>query len=726
MNDLILKSKTNVVSEKIAYYRNSNQYTDEEIVEIERYLNNLILSRNILTYKVKETGKTNSSYVNDTTENLHYDIYTVFKANDELERIIDEYINASLFNINNVNIKLNKCIDKLNDFNEILKTKGNPKIITENFRNNSSFNNDVYLYKERYDEFVSIDKHLDYDCKSSRLTLPIQLKSNTAMYDNQVIASKIKVNKKTGDSFLNINSPTKVDSVIDTSFKNYWKETILSDRPINISFSDSNDYLSNYYYGIKHGAILELELEYESVCCINCIEIHGCTKYPMELVAIKYSDTEDVKSDLKELVFPNNENKELRSKVMDNSVIYNFTDITCKKIYFIFNQINYERKNFIINTSEAIKNDIWLNLDNDNKKIREFKRSDIIFKPNYLNRNIASSYLSDYNKLANNISDINFFELFYENTKVFKNVLKNCYEHGLYNISTFFVDYSHYGVYVSTPINVDRNIESISIITDEFHPKCSDGKIDTDIEYYVSYSDEPMYDNWLPILPSNINYINSELLQLGTDECILRFPAKKIGNVFMNDTVLTENVDYFLHYEGDYVRTIEIPNFNHKAIYKTNYEPIKSANKLEFLNVNNLPQTQSSTETVICDNTNIYMLKNVPYVDINNTTHVKIVNKETGFVAFEEGIDIYCCTDPTKTDMSYENFFDSEKLKYQYYTSGNKLIFNKNITNDYKVEITYKHHVHRFRLKAIMRRNNYKDTWLTPILNKIEYSVSVI
>ncbi len=128
-------------------------------------------------------------------------------SNDFIEECKDEVLN-------DINDKLDKNIERINDFNEILKTKGNPRIITESFVDNESFSDNNLMYRERYNEYIDKSLHINYDFKNSRITLPLLSKTNMLMYDNGVSTASIKINKQIGENFLNINSSSSLDSVI--------------------------------------------------------------------------------------------------------------------------------------------------------------------------------------------------------------------------------------------------------------------------------------------------------------------------------------------------------------------------------------------------------------------------------------------------------------------------------------------------------------------------------
>ncbi len=219
------------------------------------------------------------------------------------------------------------------------------------------------------------------------------------------------------------------------------------------------------------------------------------------------------------------------------------------------------------------------------------------------------------------------------------------------------------------------------------------------------------------------------MLQLDeNDLCSLRFKTKKLDSIYMNEILLVEEEDYKINYEGEYIESVEIFIFNHRAVYKASYEPIASSKKITLLGSDVLPEILNDSEVILCDDNNLYELSNVPYVDDYNKTFVKIINCETGEIVFQENKNVFCITNYVDPANSYQYFYGSanKNTEYQYYTYENKIFFDKPIPFGYKVEIGYNHYISKFRLKAILRRNNYSDTWLSPILNKVEYSVTVV
>lgn len=731
LNELTYNAKKKVTEFLVNKKRKSDNLTIDELDILKKEIENKLFANTMLTRPINVVGRTNSATVNNTLENLYTDLLVSFSCCDELDKVIDQYVQTNISSVNTLNASIVKSLDRINDFLNVLKTNGNPLYITEGFRDNSSFENNKVFYKERYGEQMPFSFRVDFNDKNENISIPLLRHANMIMQDNGVSNANISVRKQLGDKLMKINNSTTLENAIDSSLQSYWTESILTNEPIKVVYSDEKpttpNKLKDFYYGIKQGALLELEIVFESISTINQLEITPFGKYPMELIAVRYCSTDDIDNDLEELIYPGNEEKALDGNViLDKTKTFNFKEINCKRLYIITNQIHYERSNYIINTNEIIKNDIWHNIVNE-KNINKYISNEYIFRPNYLDRFIENKSFAYINEelIKNRKIDLN--RVFFDNDgNIFKTVLKNKYTYGFYNIAAYYNDFNRTGIYVSKPIDPKKNIKTLNIITDETHQLSSDKSILTDIEYYITYSENPTLDDWIPILPYNKDYIYCEMLQLESDECVLRFPAKKIDTIFMNDILLKEGEDYIVHENEGYKRSIEIPNFNHRAIYRASYEPIDEAKTLNLIDSNYIPTTMATVDTIHGNNNNIFELKNCPYIDTNQTTKVRIVDIETGQVLFQDGEGIECVTDIINPSDSYMNFKNSENLKYQYYTYENKIYFNHPISNEFKVEVSYRHYISNFRLKALFRRNTFKDTWLTPTLNNIEYKITTI
>lgn len=730
MNTFIDKSKDSVIKYLLNIKRKKDGLSIEELKLLKKELDSKIKTNTMCTTVRSANGRTNSNEVNETLNELYIDLLVAFSCCDEIDKLMDQYIQANISSINTLNSNIESELDRINDFSNILKTNGNPLYISEGFRSNYSFENNRIFFTERYGEKLPRFCNVFFNEKSEYISIPLLRHANMVITRNGVSCANINMRKQLGDNLMKIKNSTVLENCIDTSLQSYWSESILANEPIRVEFSNikplTPSKLKDFYYGIKQGAMFELEINFEAISIINEIELMPFGKYPMELVAIRYSSTDDIDSDLEELIYPDNTMNGLNGNVkLDKTISFKFEDIKCKRMYIIVNQIHYERNNFILNTTDAIKNDIWHNIVNE-KNISKYVNKDYIFKPNYIDRFVENKSFSYINEelVRNRKLDLN--KIFFNNDNIFKSVLKNKYTYGFYNIAAFYNDFNQVGVYVSKPIEPNKNIKSISITTQETHQLSSDKNILTDIEYYISYSSSPTYDDWIPILPLNKKYIDCEMLQLGSDECILRFAAKKVDVVFMNDILLKENIDYIVHMDGDNIRSIEIPNYNHRAIYRASYEPTSDSCEINLIDNNYIPTTLSTTDTILGNGENIYELENCPYVDTKSSTKVRIVDVETGQVLFQDGDGIECVTDVINPSESYQNFRSTENLLFQYYTYENKIYLNHPIASNMKIEVSYKHYVSKFRLKAILRRNTFKDTWLSPIINNIEYKITTI
>ena len=105
-NDFIEECKDEVLNDISNKLKKENKYSDTQKINILNQLKYKLYNDYLLSEKVIASGKTNSDMVNEVTENLYYDVCTSFKANDKLNKLIDEYTSISLFNLNNISSTL--------------------------------------------------------------------------------------------------------------------------------------------------------------------------------------------------------------------------------------------------------------------------------------------------------------------------------------------------------------------------------------------------------------------------------------------------------------------------------------------------------------------------------------------------------------------------------------------------------------------------------------------
>lgn len=238
-------------------------------------------------------------------------------------------------------------------------------------------------------------------------------------------------------------------------------------------------------------------------------------------------------------------------------------------------------------------------------------------------------------------------------------------------------------------------------------------------------------------------------MQLDYDYCYLRHKAicdniityDKDGQsqvvmerpiVYMNDITLTEDVDYILRYDEDgNVYAIEISNIDHFALYTVSYKPIEASKELSLID-DHSPIPSNSYEEIMGNGTGCYELQEFPYYSRLQpgltSSYVKIININTNQVlnqTSQENSPIQCVTNKDNPAESYKNFIANTN-KIQYYTYGRHIYFNQPISKYHKIEINYPSFDSKIRLKAILRRNTKRDSWITPVLTKYKLEFTTI
>lgn len=709
---ILSDAKNKVIDYLVNAAISNNIITKNQASTYKTQLIQVVNSNNILLNSTKQNGQINVNNMNNDFSGIYIDLLTLFQMSNSIDDLINRHMSLNNGLLNNTSLSINKIYDKLNGYQKTIRNKFNPVTIIKSFNDIENIETNKSLYYERYGESCDNNSYCVINNNLSGVTLPVLNKIDMSINNGTAfITPSIKL--QLGESFIKINNGQhSLSNIIDNSNNTYWNEIILSDLPINVELN-SSDNANDNYYNINNGAVCELELNFDSRTTINEISFIPYSTYPMEILAIRYVETDIPTEEIKEIAFPNNSNKFLSNKICDGNVYYNFPDIECKKLFILFRQIHYIRDAYIYNTSDTIKNELWLSAVNQADITKEKK---LLFSPIYNDKLIDNSIYEYINRLTDNNIDIE--KILFDNLNYNNYIMKYKYSYGFYNIGTYLNSFNSTGIYVSTPVRSDFNIIGLNIKTDEEHQLYNNTQY-TDIEYYVTYIDNPDITDWYPILPTNISVIDCELLQLDNNICNLRFKASTVNNVFSNGTPLTLDVDYILIMDiNNLIVSVQILKYNFNNMYTVSYVPDANAYNIDFTSNNNPVFT---IDNIKCDSNSFYKLSNVPLLSDNIV--VNITDKNTGNI-LTEGSDVINVTNIYNARQSFQNF--TSGTTYQYYIYKNYIYFNQSLPSNYEIQVSYNNFVSFVRLKAIMRRNNNSCSWLTCYLKNIEYNLFTI
>ena len=755
MNTSLNKIKEEMIDKVI------NQLSDIRYMtatEKELYKSDLISkvqSKLLATTLRTQSGLTNADDYNQTAYELYLDIVTTFGYINELYGTINSHqmLNESI--VNTLYSSIAALNDKLDEYEAVIGTAGSPDCFIEGFRTQNNQEPDIKYYTERYGEVVPVAAHVRFNSEQENITLGYTRQQNVMVYKSGVQLGEISITKQYGSGFIKArNSEAKLENAIDTSMSTYWAETILADAEMKVSGENFDNaeglgQSNRSYYNLPRGAMCEICLTFEALAKVNEVILRPFGNFPIDIIAIRYSLSDDEDDDVYDIVCPDNMKYEwLDSKSINQEYAFHFPEITCKKLYILINQLHCIKDTYMISCNQMFKNELWFNATYDGSKDAIMENT-TVFAPLYLDRALEDPvwrYIN--NKIVTNKNlDIN--DLLINNNNKYLPTTKYQYTYGFYNIAPNFVEFQKAGVYVSQEIEVDGPIDTIRLESEEEHFITTDGYISTDIEFYITTKKNPSYKDWKPICPINKKYVHRELLQLDYDYCYLRHPAvcgnvtvfDKEGNqqiemvrpiVYMNDIVMTEDADYILRYDEDgNVIAVEIANIDHFALYTVSYHPIDSAKELSLID-NDAPVPSNSYEEIMGNGTGCYELQSYPFYSRTNpeltTSYVKIIDIETNKVINQtnsEESPIQCVTNKENPSESYKNFIANSN-KIQYYTNGRYIYFNQPISKLHKIEVNYPSFDCKVRVKAILRRNTKRDSWITPVLKKYKLEFTTI
>lgn len=755
MNISLEELKEKMISEVIEQLTNMKYMTSTDKDLYKRRLLTKSKNNMLLTTVREQEGLTDANSYNQTAYELYLDMLTTFYYIDTLYNSLQSHqkLNESIITV--LHSTIGQLNDELTACEAVIGNEGAPQCYYESFRTINNLETDKAYFTERYGEKVPEAVHTRYNSDQENITLNYTRQQNVMVYKSGVQLGEITITKQYGaGSIVARNSETKLENAIDTSDSSYWSETILANSEIKVkglNFTNSEGlYDTNRsYYDLPRGALCEIALTFEALTNVNEVILKPYGNFPIDIIAIRYQLTDEEDETVYDVVYPNNPNTLLATTSINKEYAFRFKTITCKKLFILINQVHFIKDTYMLSTNQMFKNELWFNATyNYNDKLK--MDNSTVFQPLYIDRAIESNvwkYIN--NKMVTNKSlDIN--QLLIDGEEKYLPITKYQYNYGFYNIAPCFSEFERCGIFVSKKIECDGSVDTIKLISDETHPMSADGQILTDIEFYVTTKSNPEYNDWIPICPSNKDYITHELLQLDYAYCYLRHKAvcgtfityDSNGNesvkmerpiVYYNDIILTEDADYILRYDKDGdVIAVEIPGFDHFSTYTVSYTPMDSSKEITLINDTN-PQPSNTFQEIMGTGAACYKLDEYPYYNRKNPndtcTYVKIVdvptnrvfNQNTASSLADDSVE--CVTDKLNPASSFKNFIANTN-KIQYYTNGRFIYFNKPITNTQKIEINYPSFGSQIRLKAILRRNTKHDNWLTPVLNsyKLEFT----
>lgn len=755
MNNSLDVIKEKMIQKVIAQLDNVRYMTSTEKALYEKNLIDKTQNQLLATTIRLQEDLTNSNDYNQTAYEIYLDVMTTFGYVNELYNAINSHQQLNESIVNTLYSNIAALNDKLDEFESVIGTAGSPDCFVEGFRTQNYQEFDQSYYTERYGEVMPLSTYARFNSEQENITLNYTRQQNVMVYKSGVQLGKIYLSKQYGAGFIKAyNSEAKLENAIDTSASSYWSETILSDAEMKIvgeefENADGLGKTNRSFYDLPRGAMCEICLTFEALAKINEIVLRPFGNFPIDIIAIRYSLTDDDDDDTYDIVCPDNkENEWLKNKSISQEYAFHFPQVTCKKIYILINQLHCVKKTFMISCNQMFKNELWFNATYQNKD-NAIMENTSVFAPLYLDRaadNAIWKYIN--NKMVTNKAlDIN--DLLINNENKHLPVTKYQYTYGFYNIAPNFVEFQKAGIYVSQEIEVDGPIDTIKLYSEEEHFKTRDGYIATDVEFYVTTKKNPSYQDWKPICPYNKDYIYKELLQLDYAYCNLRHPAV-CGNVityslsgqqqvtmirpivYLNDIVMIEDADYILRYDKDNnVIAVEISNIDHFALYTVSYQPTDSSKELSLIS-NEEPIPFSSYQELMGNGTSCYELDSYPFYSRATpeltSSYLKIIDITTNKVfnqTNQENSPIVCVTNKNNPSESYKNFIANSN-KIQYYTNGRYIYFNQPISTLQKMEFNYPSFDCKIRVKIILRRNTKRDSWITPVLNKYKLEFTTI
>ena len=119
-------------------------------------------------------------------------------------------------------------------------------------------------------------------------------------------------------------------------------------------------------------------------------------------------------------------------------------------------------------------------------------------------------------------------------------------------------------------------------------------------------------------------------------------------------------------------------------------------------------------------------LSHIPFLYINqpSSSYIDVTISTPDGNVLLDGRDVVNVTNYSNPMESYKNFSDGNVIQYYFY--NDKVYFNKAMSNDYIIEVNYKHFIDSVRVKAVFRRKDNSQNGLTPVMDGYKLTFKTI
>lgn len=594
----------------------------EREIELERLKN--LIDGEIALGPNNQSGKTDIFGINDDFEKTYIDLLLQFKHMDTVFTLLVRHKELNNSIISNLKTNIATLSDKVNKLKDTSMALSDDIIYVENFRAPDSISRDSSIYTDDAGNPIDYSFASEYDDITEAIRIPKLVAINKLIASNGQQMAMVQINKQIGSGLINIKNPNNsIDKAIDTDRTTYWEETILADEPINVELDTIK------YHKHKFGALCEIEIIFNSMVEFNEIKLTPFGSYPMDVISIKKytTDTPDREEDSIiekygdlssiEIVSPTHINDYSRSKVIDESVLYQFESVIAKRIRIVLNQKHYIKNSFIYDKNQYEKNELWFaSSDKVEVPLKAHQQGIYTVKAMLEKQWVVFTNMLKKIKI---LSKIDIEELLFPKTVKLTPTTKYEYNYGLYNVSINENNFKNMGVYISNSISIGKNIGAIDLKVDEFKTE------NHEIHYFVSFVDKPTGSDWVQIIPGAtlniIDMLNNGSISYGTQK--ERFFGTRGKSIKLGHSP-------FVYYNT--------PSSAYISVNITTADGIYLSDGVEVINVTNYSNPSDSYKNFSDTGIQYYFYENKVYFN-------KTISKDTII------------------DIDYRSFIDNVRLK---------------------------------------------------------------
>lgn len=310
--------------------------------EFAELVSKIVEDHNQFTEIVEQPERLSSSAYNQFFGNVQTDLDLMFTETNLIERALNSYERLYGGFIADLNTEINALRERVGNLKLVSKGENGLIVKSFDFATSAEMETDrnqfAHLFTDR-DGTAIQDVVVIRNDDTSYLSLATVVNKDHIRDTSGNTIAKLEVVDVRGKAVAQNSYP--IANAVDDSRESYWGEVVLSDEPINMA-------LDTFTGG---GAMVKFTVTLPRPEVVSQITLSPFTKYPLEIVSVRYEEDIETFHVPKELI--------TKSTKSTQTMTLQFPSIIARRFTFVLRQENNVKNTYLVSDGEITRADLW-------------------------------------------------------------------------------------------------------------------------------------------------------------------------------------------------------------------------------------------------------------------------------------------------------------------------------------------------------------------------------